>query len=336
MKLFEAYEHKNLKLKNRLVMPPMCMYQCHKKDGIAYDFHQAHYISRAIGQVGLIIVEATGVQPNGRITDRCLGLYDDAQVEGMRKIVEGVHRQGSQIALQLNHAGRKSETTGLRHIGPSALAYNDLPLDYEACTEEDIEGVIASFREAAARAHEAGFDGIEIHAAHGYLIHQFISPLSNHRNDEYGEDRFLFLRRVVEAIREVWPEDKALWMRISATDYHKDGLKLEDWIGFLNDHPNIVDMVHVSAGGTVDVPIHAYPGYMLDLARRIKAETGYPSIAVGIINTSDMISYALESDACDLVSCGRELLRNPNLLLAIARERGKEDLIPFIYKRAYK
>lgn len=335
MKLFEPYQLKKIELKNRVVMPPMCMYSCFEGDGKAYDFHLAHYVSRAIGQVGLIVVEATGVQPNGRISDYDLGLYSDGQVEGLRKIVEGVHRQGSKCAIQLNHAGRKSETVDIRHIGPSAIEYNDLPLDYEACTAEDIDEVVTAFRDAARRADEAGFDGIEIHAAHGYLIHQFISPLSNRRDDKYGSDRFLFLRRVVQAIRSVWPKEKPLWMRISATDYHEDGLKVEDWITFLNEYPELVDLIHVSAGAIMTVPIHAYPGYMLGLAKRIKDETSYDTIGVGLVGSSELISYALESESCDLIACGRELLRNPNLLLQIAKERGREELITEAYKRGY-
>lgn len=336
MKLFEPYVMKNMTLKNRFVMPPMCMYQCFDKDGKAYDFHVAHYVARAIGQVGLVIVEATGVTPNGRISDFDLGLYRDDQVDGLRKIVEGVHRQGSKCAIQLNHAGRKSETAGMKHIGPSAIPFNDQPVDYQACTAEDIKEVIDALRASAKRAHEAGFDGIEIHAAHGYFIHQFISPLSNQREDEYGQDRFLLLRQIVEAIKEVWPQEKALWMRISATDYHQDGLTVEDWIAFLQEYPELVDLVHVSAGAIINVPIHAYPGYMLDLSRKIKHETSYDTIGVGLVNTSELLSYALESDACDLIACGRGLLRDPNLLVAIAKERGVELSLSDSYKRAFR
>lgn len=336
MKLFEPYTIKNLTLHNRLVMPPMCMYQCLHKDGKAYDFHSAHYIARAVGQVGLVIVEATGVTPNGRISDFDLGLYQDDQVEGLRNIVDGVHRQGSKCAIQLNHAGRKSETAGIKHIGPSMIPFNDQIVDYHACTIEDIEEVIAAFRASAMRSHQAGFDGIEIHAAHGYLIHQFVSPLSNQREDEYGQDRFLLLRKIVDAIKEVWPKEKPLWIRISATDYHKDGLRVEDWITFFKEYPDLVDMVHVSAGAIINVPIHSYPGYMLDLSRKIKLETSYNTIGVGLVNTSELMSYALESGTCDLIACGRGLLRDPNLLLNIAKDIGVELSISDSYKRAFR
>lgn len=336
MKLFESYKIKNMELSNRLVMPPMCTYQCFKKDGKAYDFHYGHYISKGIGNVGLIIVEATGVMENGRISDYDLGLYEDSQIEGLSKIVKGIHNQGSKVAIQLNHAGRKSETINLKHIGPSAIKYNDLPIDYESCTKEDIEDVIKAFKESAIRADKSGFDGLEIHAAHGYLIHQFISPLSNKREDEYGKDRFLLLKDILKEVKSVWPNKKPLWIRISASDYHKDGLKVEDWIEFLNDNPDIVDLVHVSAGGVVNVPINVYPGYMLDFSKKIKEETNYKTIGVGLLNNIDIINYALESQKSDLIATGRALLRNPNFFLDLAYESKKIDSLPEVYKRAYR
>ncbi len=335
MKLFEEYKIKNLILKNRLVMPPMCTYQVFKKDGMAYSFHQGHYIARAIGQVGLIIVESTGVLENGRISDYDIGLYNDKQIEPLRKIVEGIHDQGSKCAIQLNHAGRKSETLGLRHIGPSKLPYNDLEIDYEEATKEEISEVIRAFKESARRANDAGFDALEIHSAHGYLIHQFISPLSNKRQDEYGKDRFLFLKEILEGVKEVWPREKPLWIRISATDFHDEGLKVQDWINFLNENKDLVDLVNVSAGGLINVPIKAYPGYMLSLSKEIRSKTSYNTIGVGLINTSELVSYALETEMADLVAVGRGLLRNPNFLLDIAKERNKEEFIPQVYKRAY-
>ena len=334
MKLFEGYNLKNLQLKNRAVMPPMCMYQVDKKDGIANSFHKSHYPARAIGGVGMLILESTGVIPNGRISDYDLGLWDDEQIEGLKEIVDAIKREGSVAAIQLNHAGRKSDTQGLRHIGPSKIDFNDY-YSYEEATLQEIEEVVDSFKKAAERANKAGFDGIELHAAHGYLIHQFISPLSNKREDEYGKDRFLFLKKIVAAIKEVWPAEKALWMRISATDYLEDGLQVEDWIGFLKENPDLVDMVHVSAGGLVTAPIKAYPGYMLGFAEKIKRETAIPTIGVGLINDSAIASMALENDMVDLVAFGRELLRNPNLLAYIAGERGVEGVIHKAYGRAF-
>lgn len=334
MKLFEPFQTEKFELKNHLVMPPMCMYQCKKQDGIPTDFHISHYGARAIGQVGMIIVEATGVQPNGRITDDCLGLWDDKQVDGHHKITEAIKNNGSFAAIQLNHAGRKSETKALRHVGPSAIPFNDQPLNYDELTCTEIQEVIASFQEAAKRADQAGYDGIEIHAAHGYLIHQFISPLSNTREDDYGKDRFLLLKEIMDAIKEVWPKEKGLWMRISATDYHEEGLSVEDWVQFLQENPNIVDFVHVSAGAIMTVPIHAYPGYMLELSKTIRENTGYQTIGVGLIQSAEMASFALESEQCDLVAIGRGLLRNPNLYLQFLNERGEK--VPEYYERAFR
>ncbi|MDO5026908.1 MAG: NADPH dehydrogenase [Tissierellia bacterium] len=335
MKLFEEYKDDKFTLKNHLVMPPMCMYQCLDKDGLATDFHPAHYGARAIGQVATIIVESTGVQANGRITDFCLGIWNDDQLEGHKRIVRSIKGNGSFAAIQLNHAGRKSETQGIVHWGPSRLAFNDKEIDYEEMTLEEIDQVVNNFRKAAKRADEAGYDAIEIHAAHGYLIHQFLSPLSNQRKDKYGKDRFLFLKEIISAIKEVWPEEKALWMRISATDYHEDGLKLEDWINFLKFNDKLVDFIHVSAGGLINVAIDVYPGYMLDLSRKIREETGYKTIGVGLIKDLELASYALESGACDLLAIGRQLLRNPNLYLDFLSRKAKGP-IPSYYERAFK
>ncbi len=336
MKLFEAAKIKNMEVKNRFVMPPMCMYQVDKQDGIANSFHKAHYISRAISQVGLVIVESTGVLDNGRISDYDLGLWDDRQIDGLKEIVDGVKREGSMIAIQLNHAGRKSETKGLRHIGPSKISFNNDEYTYEEASIDEINEVIDAFRSAAIRADQAGFDAIEIHAAHGYLINQFISPLSNQRNDEYGKDRFLLLKQIIEAIQEVWPKDKALWLRISATDYIEGGIEVADWINFLNENKGSFDLVSVSAGGLANTKINAYPGYMLDFARQIKEAIGLMTIGVGLITSSDMATYALENDDCDFVAFGRELLRNPNLVMDIAKERKVEGIVNQAYNRAYR
>ena len=336
MKLFEAAKIKNMEVKNRFVMPPMCMYQVDKQDGIANSFHKAHYISRAISQVGLVIVESTGVLDNGRISDYDLGLWDDRQIDGLKEIVDGVKREGSMIAIQLNHAGRKSETKGLRHIGPSKISFNNDEYTYEEASIDEINEVIDAFRSAAIRADQAGFDAIEIHAAHGYLINQFISPLSNQRDDEYGKDRFLLLKKIVEAIQDVWPKDKALWLRISATDYIEGGIEVADWINFLNENKGSFDLVSVSGGGLANTKINAYPGYMLDFARQIKEAIGLMTIGVGLITSSDMATYAIENDDCDFVAFGRELLRNPNLVMDIAKERKVEEIVHQAYNRAYR
>ena len=335
MKLFEPFTLKNMTLKNRLVMPPMCMYSALKQDGRITPFHLAHYTARAIGQVGLVIVEATGVTPEGRISNECLGLYEDAQVEGMRHLVDSVHAAGSKIALQINHAGRKSRTNNFPHLAPSAVAYDGHPADFEAMSTLQIDEVVKAFGLAAKRAGDAGFDGLELHAAHGYLIHQFLSPLSNRRSDAYGQDRSLFLRRVADAVAGVWPIEKPLWIRISATDWLEGSVAVRDWVGWLGGLKGKLDMVHVSSGALQKADAHVYPGYMLPLAEEIRSFTGLPVIGVGLIENWQLIIQALEEDRCDLVALGRELLRNPNKFLDMARLYGREDLITPAYARAY-
>ncbi len=336
MKAFEPLQIKNMHLKNRLVMPPMCMYSAFEHDGQVGPFHLSHYSARAWGNVGLIIVEATGVTPEGRISDACLGLWSDEQVAGMRQLTDAVHAAGTPIALQLNHAGRKCTTQDARHLAPSAIAYNDHPINYEAMTTEDINTVLAAYTQAARRADEAGFDGLEIHAAHGYLIHQFLSPLSNQREDEYAQDRSLFLRRVVEAVSAAWPADKALWIRISATDWLDGSVTPDDWVQWLKALPRQMDMVHVSTGGLQRAKVHPYPGYMLPMAQAIRQGTGLPVIGVGFLDDDQLIMHALSSGACDMVALGRELLRNPNKVNQLAVRSGRPELVTKQYERAYK
>lgn len=336
MKLFEPFALKDMSLKNRLVMPPMCMYSAVPGTGLINDFHLGHYTARAIGQVGLIIVEATGVSPEGRITDRCLGLWDDAQVEPMKRLVDMVHSQGAKIALQINHAGRKSQTTVFPHLAPSAVAYNEHPVNYEEMTQAQIDSVVEGFAQAARRANETGFDGLEIHGAHGYLIHQFVSPLSNRRSDAYGQDTSLFLRQVVEAVSSQWPAQKPLWIRISATDWLEGSVAVSDWVRWLNALKGKLDMVHVSSGALQKADVHVYPGYMLPLAEQIKRGTGLPTIGVGFIDEDQLMMNALEEGRCDLIALGRELLRNPNKLNDLALRFGRQDLLTRAYERAYK
>ena len=336
MKLFESFALKNMTLKNRLVMPPMCMYSAEPGTGLVNDFHLAHYTARAIGGVSLVIVEATGVTPEGRITDQCLGLWDDAQIDGMKRLVDMVHSQGAKIALQINHAGRKSQAAVFPHLAPSAVPYNEHPVDYEEMTPAQTDAVINAFARAAGRANEAGFDGLELHGAHGYLIHQFLSPLSNQRRDAYGQDRSLFLRRVADAVSARWPEEKPLWIRISATDWLQGSVAVSDWVNWLNALKGKIDMVHVSSGALQKADVHVYPGYMLPLAEEIRRGTGLPVIGVGFMDEDQLIMNALEEGRCDLIALGRELLRNPNKFNDLALRFGREDLLTKAYRRGYK
>lgn len=218
--LFSPYTTRGLTLKNRIVMSPMCMYSCDTKDGTVRTWHKIHYPARAIGQVGLIIVEATGVTPQGRISEHDLGIWDDDHIHGLHELVGLVKEHGAAIGIQLAHAGRKSEVPG-EIIAPSAIPFNESSPTPKEMTKADIEETVQAFQDGARRAKKAGFDVIEIHAAHGYLINEFLSPLSNRRQDEYGgspENRYRFLGEVIDAVREVW--DGPLFVRISASDYH--------------------------------------------------------------------------------------------------------------------
>lgn len=337
MKLLEKTVLKNLELKNRVVMEPMCMYSALEHSGLANDFHLAHYTARAIGQVGLIIVEATGVLPEGRITDDCLGLYNDAQRDALKPVVDAVHRQGAKIGIQLNHAGRKCKAVlGVDSItAPSEIAFDSdyrlpKPLD-----ETMIEEVFSAFKDAARRALEAGFDMIEIHAAHGYLISQFMSPISNKRTDQY-KDGALFLKGVVDAIREVWPEDKVLGVRVSATDYEKDGQDLTDTIAMLSKSIHELDLINVSSGGITPIlPHQIYPGYQVEMASAIKQALGKPVIACGLLGSPDLASYLLETDKADFIGLARPLLRNPHWVLEVMAARNKRELLPSAYIRAF-
>ncbi|CCV65943.1 NADPH dehydrogenase [Paracholeplasma brassicae] len=334
--LFDPITIKDQTIKNRIVMPPMCMYSA--EGGYATDFHVIHYASRAIGGVGLIIVEATAVLPNGRITNQDLGLYEDEHVKSLKWITKQIRQYDSVSCIQLNHAGRKSKADG-KLMAPSAIAFgtNDVPV---AMSIDDIKEVINAFRSAAHRALEAGFDMIEIHAAHGYLLHEFMSPLANKRTDHYGgilENRSRLLREVVEAVRDVFPMDKPVSLRISAEDYVKEGLHPTDWVEAIKLIPHgYVDLIHVSSGGIVLVDIDAYPGYQLSFAKKIKRETRIPTIAGGLIEDPFMASGVLQENEADLIYFGRLSLREPYFPLRFAKQLRIDLPWPKQYERSKK
>jgi NADPH2 dehydrogenase len=338
MQMFTPYVNKELSLKNRIVMPPMCMYSA-DHTGKANRFHQTHYSTRAIGGVGLIIVEATGVCPNGRISERDLGLWNSEQMESLQLIVNEVHEYGSKIAIQLGHAGRKYVGKSYEPVAPSAIPFDEdsrMPIELSA---EDIQKIILDFVHAATLAEEAGFDAVEIHGAHGYLIHEFLSPISNHRKDEYGgnlEGRAKFLLDILRGVRQVFPKEKPILLRISATDYHEDGIRAKDMVAIINLLKPYVDIVHVSSGGLINVPMQVYPGYQVRFAEWIKEVSCVDTIAVGKITSIDMIEEILGNKRSDLVAMGRELLRNPFFVLnAIKDQEEKEKLIPKPYIRGF-
>ncbi|GFR36753.1 NADPH dehydrogenase [Insulibacter thermoxylanivorax] len=336
MQLFSPITIKNMTLKNRIVMSPMCMYSCLDESGKVNSWHKTHYASRAVGQVGLIIIEATAVTPQGRISVHDLGIWSDEHVEGLRELVQLVHEQDAKIGIQLAHAGRKSADHG-EIIAPSALRFNDSYKMPRAMTAEQIRETIEAFRQGARRAAEAGFDVIEIHAAHGYLINQFLSPLTNHREDEYGgslEGRFRFLREVIEAVQEVW--QGPLFVRVSANEYADGGLTIEDHVTIARMLQELgVDLIDVSSGGLVPAPIDAYPGYQVPLAERIKQETGMLTGAVGLITAPEQAEEILSNGRADLVFLGRELLRDPYWPRRAAAQLGIKIAPPVPYERGW-
>lgn len=337
MKLFKPYEVNQTTFKNRLVMAPMCQYMCHQHDGHVTTHHHTHYTARAIGQVGYIIVEATGISPEGRITDDCLGLWHDDQVAGFKKLVDDVHELGSHIGIQLNHAGRKcTAVDGVDTIyAPSALAFDETSRTPKALSVEDIKHVINDFKQAAIRADQAGFDSLEIHGAHGYLVSQFLSPISNQRTDQY-KDPVIFLEELLDAIESVWPSHKLLTIRVSASDYEEGGTHVSEMIEILRPFKDRFDIINVSSGGITPIrPPHIHPGYQVPFATAIKEALNVPVIACGLINELDLVSDVLENGRADLVAMGRNLLRDPQWLLTQAQKRRKQDVIPKSYLRAY-
>lgn len=338
-KLFESIRIKDIEFKNRIVMPPMCMYSS-DDSGYANDWHFIHYATRAIGGTGLIIVEATGVERRGRISDKDLGIWDDSHIVGLAKIVTLCKKYGARVGIQLGHAGRKCEVESEEIIAPSPIAYSSRYKVPRKMTKEDIDDVINAFKEGARRADEAGFDLIEIHAAHGYLINEFLSPLSNKRADEYGgslENRARFLKEILREVRKVWPENKLICVRVSAEDYVEEGNHPEDLANILNlVKDEGVDLVNVSSGAVVPAMIKAFPGYQVKFAEVIKRETNLPVIAGGLISEAEMAEEIVANNRADMVFLGRELLRNPYWPLEAAKKLNHEIDWPLQYERSKK
>lgn len=313
-KLFSEYDLKNIRFKNRIVMPPMCMYSAND-DGLSNKWHHIHYASRAVGGAGLIIFEATAVERRGRISNRDLGIWDDRHVENLKMTVDACKIQGAKVGIQLGHAGRKCEAPDEAIIAPSAIPFNDKSVTPKAMDREDINMVIEAFKQGARRAREAGFDVLEIHGAHGYLINAFLSPLTNKRTDEYGgspENRVRFLREIIEAIRSVWPQENVLMLRVSAEEYHEVGNHPEDIAEMINLVKDAgIDLIDVSSGGVVEARLNLYPGYQIKFAEIIKEKTGLPVVGGGLVTKAEMAEEMLQNNRIDFVFLGRELLRNP-------------------------
>ncbi|MDX9920396.1 MAG: NADH:flavin oxidoreductase/NADH oxidase [Paludibacter sp.] len=332
MNVIKQFNIKSVSFRNRIGMAPMCQYSAH--NGLVADWHLQHYASRAVGGVGLVIVEAAAVVPEGRITPYDLGLWSDEHIPSLTKLASLIKEAGAVAAIQLAHAGRKAshdkpsnggkflsiENGGWQTVAPSPIAFEkseETPIQLDAV---GISSVVSAFRDAAIRVRKAGFQVAEIHAAHGYLLHQFLSPLSNKRKDEYGgsyENRIRLLLEVVAAVKSVWPDELPLFVRLSATDWTVGGWTEDETVrlaSILKERG--VDLIDCSSGGNVaDAKIPVGPGYQLAFAESVRS-SGVMTSAVGLITRRDQIEYVLQNGKADIVLLGRELLRNPYFVMS--------------------
>ena len=341
-----------LHLRNRIVVSPMCQYS--SPGGVPTDWHLVHLGSRAVGGAGLVFTEASAVSPEGRISPDDAGIWNDAQAEAWSRIVPFIRGQGAAAGIQLAHAGRKASTDapwrggrpldaargGWTPVAPSAIAFDEghpLPIELDAV---GIAKVVADFRAAARRAREAGFDVIELHAAHGYLLHQFLSPLSNTRTDEYGgslENRARLLREVIAAVRETWPAPMPLWVRLSGTDWAEGGWDIDECVQLVRTLRDAgVDVIDCSSGGTVPHPkVPTGPGYQVPFASRIRREARIATATVGLITDARQAEEILQSGDADLIEMAREFLRDPYFPRRAAKELGANVRVPEQYERAW-
>jgi len=335
----QPFTLKSLVLRNRIVMPPMCQYSVEAKDGIPNDWHFVHYASRAVGGTGLIIVEMTDVEPDGRISDYDLGLWSDEQVPAFAHMIDQMHRHGAKVGIQIAHAGRKAEDAEVP-VGPSDIPFSSAYKTPRGLTTAEVKAMVGKFADAARRAVEAGVDTIELHGAHGYLIHQFHSPTVNNREDEYGQERWLFGSEVIRAVKAVMPADMPLLMRVSAIEYIDDGYDIDYMLEISRHYLEAgVDAFHISTGGEGVAgknKLVTYPGYQIGYARRFKQELGVPVIAVGQIDDPALAEAAVASGDTDLVAVGREMLRDPYWAYhAIRKLEGEaKGVLPKPYLRA--
>ncbi|MEK4178609.1 NADPH dehydrogenase NamA [Aeribacillus sp. FSL K6-1121] len=335
--LFSPFTIKDVTLKNRIVMSPMCMYSAANKKGFLEDFHFTHYISRAVGQVGLIILEATAVSPEGRISELDLGIWEDDHIIKLAELVQQIKSYGAKTGIQLAHAGRKSNVSG-DIFAPSSIPFDQNSRTPKELTKEQIKETVEKFQLGAKRAKDAGFDIIEIHAAHGYLINEFLSPLSNKRNDEYGgslKNRYRFLKEVIQAVRKVW--EGPLFVRVSASDYVEGGSTINDYVQIAKWlKEDGVDLIDVSSGGLVPANIDVYPGYQVPFSEKIRQEANIKTGAVGLITSPLQAEEILKNNRADLIFVARELLRNPYWPYHAANELNAKIESPIQYERGWR
>ena len=350
--LFEPLSLRSITLPNRIALSPMCQYS--SAEGFANDWHLVHYGSRASGGAGLVLTEAAAVTPQGRISPHDLGIWDDDHIGFLARIVNFIKQRGSVAGIQLAHAGRKASTAppwenrsvtlaeaegGWPIMAPSALPFDNGCIVPAEMTNDDIREIVSAFVRAARRSLAAGFQIVEIHAAHGYLLHQFLSPLSNHRTDQYGgifENRTRLIRDIVTAVRAIWPDNLPLLVRISATDWVEGGWDIEQSLELIRQLlPLGVDLIDCSSGGSdphARIPLGA--GYQSRFAEQIRRETGVKTGAVGLITAPAQADHIIRSGQADLVLLARELLRDPYWPLRAARELGCLTAWPSQYVRA--
>ncbi|WP_101925789.1 MULTISPECIES: NADH:flavin oxidoreductase/NADH oxidase [Luteimonas] len=350
--LFTPLRQRSLTFANRLVVSPMCQYSA--RDGMPDSWHLVHLGSRAVGGAGVVFTEAAAVTPEGRISPEDTGIWNDAQAAAWAPIAAFIRAQGAVPAMQLAHAGRKASTFapwrgqgavaeaagGWPVVGPSTLAYDASYPQPQALDADGIASLVSAFRDAALRALQAGFELVEIHAAHGYLLHQFLSPLSNLRTDGYGggfDGRVRLVLEVVEAVRGVWPEALPLWLRLSATDWVDGGWTVEDCVSLSAlAAARGVDLVDTSSGGlSRDQKITLGPGYQVPFAARIRREAKVPTGAVGLITTPEQAERILADGEADVVLLARELLRDPYFPRRAAAVLGADLPTPAQYLRAW-
>ncbi|MBE9224431.1 NADH:flavin oxidoreductase/NADH oxidase [Phormidium sp. LEGE 05292] len=350
--LFEPFHQRGVTSRNRIAVSPMCQYS--SQDGFANDWHLVHLVSRAVGGAGFLITEAAAVEPEGRITPQDLGIWQDAHIEKLARIVELIHGNGAIVGTQLAHAGRKASTSppweggnvipesqgGWAVVAPSAIPFKPDRPDPIALSTEAIQKLTQSFVAAAKRSLTAGFDLVEIHAAHGYLLHEFLSPLSNHRTDEYGgsfENRIRFLCEVVQAVRDVLPDRTPLWVRISATDWVPNGWDIEQSVELCSKLSSLgVDLIDCSSGAIVpgeQIPTGA--GYQTPFADRIRREANIATGAVGLITSPAQADHIIRTGQADIVLLAREMLRDPYWAMRAAKQLHQSVPSPVQYRRAW-
>jgi 2,4-dienoyl-CoA reductase-like NADH-dependent reductase (Old Yellow Enzyme family) len=351
MALFEPLALRGVELKNRIVVSPMCQYS--STDGLANEWHLVHLGSRAVGGAALVMTEATAVTPEGRISPADLGIWSDAHIEGLRRCTDFIRGHGAAAGIQLAHAGRKASTAppwegggrvpeaagGWRPVAPSPVPFRPGDPPPQALDRAGVAAAAEAFVAAARQALAAGFQVVELHAAHGYLLHEFLSPLSNHRDDEYGgtfDNRIRLLLEVTRAVREVWPADLPLFVRISATDWAEGGWDLGQSVELCRRlAPLGVDLIDCSSGGLVPgVRVPSGPGYQVEFAERIRHQAGVATGAVGLITSAEQADAVVAEGRADVVLMARQLLRDPYWPLRAAKALGVPAAWPVQYLRA--